>query len=529
MPSVLRNGFSFDDREAILENPVVRGELPLSAVFDRDYWHHRGDAGHYRPLATLTLRFNYALFEDAAVGYHATNVLLHLAVVLLLILIAARRLPESVPWFGIAFFAAHPALADSVAWISGRTSSVSALGGLLGALWLVRARSSPLRFAAALFGVFLALLGKEDGVIFAVAYFVLAPRSGRSPVVVGSVLGILSYVSLRAAALGSAIPAAIGAPLGDTGFAERAHFAAFSLLEVLRLSVLPYAISPHYRVEDIAPPVSATSVLAAVVVLAAIVALVLSLRNAERRIPARLSAALALVAFLPVAQLVPAGEVFAPRFLYPVLLFAAPLVHVLLVRVSSFSGGALARGAGLCLWVGLAWVASATYESRASYRTAILTRHPEDSRSWNGLGHAHFEAGDYDAAREAFRESTRLDPNYSRPHTNLGIVDWTQGRRESATAHFETAVRVGRENPVAHIWLGRARLETERFDEAALLFERATKLSPGTAAAWRGLAEARLGSGDHDSARRAAERARELAPRDAATQNLLQRLGTKRE
>ena len=45
-----------DDQELLFGNPVVDGSLPLSAAFDRDYFHHLGDAGQWRPLASLSLR-----------------------------------------------------------------------------------------------------------------------------------------------------------------------------------------------------------------------------------------------------------------------------------------------------------------------------------------------------------------------------------------------------------------------------------------------------------------------------------------
>ena len=39
-------GFAYDDKEAIVSNPVVNGALPPGEAFARDYWHHLEDAGH---------------------------------------------------------------------------------------------------------------------------------------------------------------------------------------------------------------------------------------------------------------------------------------------------------------------------------------------------------------------------------------------------------------------------------------------------------------------------------------------------
>jgi len=153
--AVVRGGFAFDDREAIEGNPVVQGELPLAAAFARDYWHHRGDAGHYRPLSALLLRADRAVWKPqpegqaGSRGFHATNVALHVGVLLLaagaLASLLARTRDAGEPrdvaatsravFAGLLPLAAHPVLADSVAWVSGRTSMIAGLGGA-GAMWI---------------------------------------------------------------------------------------------------------------------------------------------------------------------------------------------------------------------------------------------------------------------------------------------------------------------------------------------------------------------------------------------------------
>ncbi|MEW6074563.1 MAG: hypothetical protein AB1726_18455, partial [Planctomycetota bacterium] len=110
-PTLLSRGFSYDDAELIVGNPLVEGSLPAGEAFGRDYWHHRGVSGHYRPLSTLSLRLDRALWGERVAGYHATN----LALFLLLVLLAARLLARAgalrgAPLAGLALFAVHPAL-----------------------------------------------------------------------------------------------------------------------------------------------------------------------------------------------------------------------------------------------------------------------------------------------------------------------------------------------------------------------------------------------------------------------------------
>ena len=207
------SGFSHDDREVLTDNPVVAGDVPWTRAFAIDYWDHNAPAGHYRPLASLTLRIDRALWGERAAGYHATNVLLHVLVVALaggILLRSGLRTP--LPWLGLTVFAIHPALADSVAWLSGRTSMVSALGGLAagwvlaGVLARGSARGAALLLVAATCtscGVLAALLGKEDGFVFAPLLFLLGLRHSRRAALacaLGAATGITIYALMRHAA-----------------------------------------------------------------------------------------------------------------------------------------------------------------------------------------------------------------------------------------------------------------------------------------------------------------------------------------
>ncbi|MEM1451376.1 MAG: hypothetical protein AAGI22_19820, partial [Planctomycetota bacterium] len=207
-------GFSYDDREAIVGNPVVEGAVPAWEAFRRDYWHHYEDAGHYRPGATLLLRWDRARAErpdgtlDPAV-FRRTNVGLHAAVLVLLglaLLRMAGRSRVAVPWFGFGLLALHPACADVVAWISGRTSLLSALGaavGLLASTFVTgdpeRRRSDAVVAAlAGLLGTGLALLGKEDGVVLVVALPIACAWMGGRRAAVASLVGCLAAVGVVA-------------------------------------------------------------------------------------------------------------------------------------------------------------------------------------------------------------------------------------------------------------------------------------------------------------------------------------------
>src|SRR5690606_34227221 len=103
----------------------------------------------------------------------------------------------------------------------------------------------------------------------------------------------------------------------------------------------------------------------------------------------------------PWLQVVPAGELLAPRFLYLPLLVGAPLVGAGLTQVF----GGHARRVTLVIVLAAApaaWQRAGVYASRASYREAVLAHAPTHAPSWNDLGLALEETGDLSRALAAW-------------------------------------------------------------------------------------------------------------------------------
>jgi hypothetical protein len=538
LPSARLDGWAYDDREVLEENPVVQGQLPALEAFQRDYWDHRGSAGHYRPLATLSLRADYALHGMSPRGFHLTNALLHAAVVMLagiaLVLLSGGANSRPFPWIGLAIFAVHPALADSVAWISGRTSMLSALGGLVGVVLLLAwttprrdetvGRLARVAFAAVL-GTFLALLGKEDGLVFAPLLVLVAWKHSRRAslaAVGGCVVAVLAYAFLRDSVYGSPTPSAPFAPLADASFFERIKVGGRAVVESVRLLVAPVAYPPNYErsevFRDVEPWISiyGWAVLAVVAFLG-----VRRVRHANGRL-AGASALLCVASFLPLVQLVPAGVLFAPRFLYLPLLFGCvaldAAVRLLPSRIAVATGIV-----AIAAFLPLAWQRSGVYRDRASFYEEQLRHVPDDPTAYNELALAREEAGDVPGAAELWKKALKLDPSYGRPWSNLGRLALADGDVAEAERCFRRAIEFGPGNVVARINLGAVLLRQERWAEAASAYRIATELAPGMVAGWRGLAKASWRLDDAYATEDAASSGLELAPEDTELRELCQR------
>ncbi len=131
LPS-LANGFIWDDDVSLTQNPFIRSGEGLHdfwvTTLTPDYW----------PVTATTLWAEWRLWGMNPLGYHVTNLGLHLAEVLLLWTIL-RRLQVPGATLAALLFALHPVNVESVAWITQRKNLMAMLFYLLSVLAFLRA------------------------------------------------------------------------------------------------------------------------------------------------------------------------------------------------------------------------------------------------------------------------------------------------------------------------------------------------------------------------------------------------------
>jgi len=196
----LHGTYIFDDRAIILEDPRIA---------DPHLWHdyltgqYLPDAPDnlYRPLVSMSYAIQWWLHGDKAWAFHLVNWLLGAAAAAAVAEFARRSvvmaLGERVDadeasrrgiWAGLVaglLFAAHPVHVEVVAGIVGRAELVCTLATFAGlCLFLRRPMTGP-RAVAIVACFFVALLSKEQGILFPLLLAVLAlvrvPRAAVSP------------------------------------------------------------------------------------------------------------------------------------------------------------------------------------------------------------------------------------------------------------------------------------------------------------------------------------------------------------
>ena len=192
--SSLRNGYAYDDRALVLDNPRVRSLTAWRDIWLADWWYStRVDSPAYarrdrlyRPLTLFSFALNHAVHGLPPLGFHLVNVLLH-AGVCVAVWHFARRLTGDAAAASVAatLFAVHPVHVEAVANVVGRAELLAALFLLLGLLALCPGAGRPRPGHALLAGLaFLAaLLSKETAACYpAIALLVLSAAHRAQPV-----------------------------------------------------------------------------------------------------------------------------------------------------------------------------------------------------------------------------------------------------------------------------------------------------------------------------------------------------------
>jgi tetratricopeptide (TPR) repeat protein len=81
-------------------------------------------------------------------------------------------------------------------------------------------------------------------------------------------------------------------------------------------------------------------------------------------------------------------------------------------------------------------------ERRAEIYSTAAELYPTDYRTFNDLGMAQYQLGDYDAAKISFEQAARIAPSAGEPQMNLGLISMVNGDYNTAQSRFGAAAGV---------------------------------------------------------------------------------------
>lgn len=198
-------GFVWDDDTHILKKTHIAPLSESAKFFTKSVTQSSQIIGmYYRPLFSLSLSIDHAIFGDNPIGFHATNILLHILSSLLATLLARRLLESDVGGFIAGLiFAVHPAHSEAVAWVSARVHPMGAIFVMLAVYFYALFRDDEGKtrhIVASIIATALAGLSVEIGVmaIFLIAlYELIYKRPSRIIFLLPYALTLVLYLGVR--------------------------------------------------------------------------------------------------------------------------------------------------------------------------------------------------------------------------------------------------------------------------------------------------------------------------------------------
>ncbi len=483
--NAIPGGFVWDDEHIVVGNPDTRdlSALPrvlLSPDETRPY---------YRPLNRASYLLDYQLFGMDPRGFHAVNVALHAASVLLLYAFGRRLFRARAPAFlAAALLAVHPIHSEPVNFVTARNNLFALLFMLAALVLFVDAEERRSRARAWLSGLafLLAAASKEQAFailpLLAAWPFLLrraegataeeAARAGRGHHALGAevrraaarlaphAVAVALYVALRTLSL--------GAPLGSAGVGDgllsRVAKNYFVLPRYLGLILFPRDLTIFHAVPGIPLPPWLPLAWAAIAA-----ALVLLLRH--RTPPVAFGLLWFGCNYLPIANVVPIpSALVAERYLYAAAvglwIVAADVALRLYARVRWKRALACAGVlAGLALAARTA-VRNLDWRDDLALARSAVAVDPRSVDARFNLGVVLKDRGDLEGARREWQAALDVDPEDARPLVQMGTSSAVRGDLAGAERYYRRAIRSDPATPLAHYNLARICERTGRISEA---------------------------------------------------------------
>jgi len=515
--SIMNDFVNYDDVRFVVRNDLIK-ELSVRNVkqmFTQMTFEYEN---LYIPFVWLSFAADYQLWGLWAPGYHAENLLLHIANALLVFYLILK-LTASVPVAAVAgiLFGIHPLHVESVAWVTERKDVLSTLFFLLSLLLYVSYVKSgkyiSLILSAAVF--LLALMSKPMAVTLAFVIILIDHLLGR-PLARRTVLEKVPFF-LGALAVGLATVLLQRAPEGGGSFFEGALLGSRNFFFYIYKTILPVRLSVFYPLpQDIAlsNPVYAASLLGFA---AAVILILLSARISKRVFFALM---FFLITLLPVLQFIRIGKQnVADRFMYLPSIGPFLIAGIAYEKLRANADNKIARRAGLViltlvcvilsflsfqrcrvwatsetLWrdalsrgesftahhnLGMYYLEEKRYDEALTQLEKALSRGVEAERVLTNLGTVYREKGMLQKAQEAYLLAIDANPSYTTSYTNLAEMLIEEGRLEDAERYLLAA----KEKSTVDFFMVRFNLgvcyyRMGRYKEAEAEFMRSATLNP---------------------------------------------------
>ena len=531
----LHNPFIIDDHHIIVRNWLLREQTPWP-IFKSHLFASQGiETEYYRPLTLFTFWINYRISGLNPVGYHATNLSLHVIVVTLAYILLSQFVSPAIAGFSSAFFAVHPANVQAVTYISSRSDPLYSLCILLGLLsWRsgTAATGSKRIFfqGSSLALYFLALSSKEMALVMLLLVLLTdwmwpihqtARETFKRNWIWYAGLGtvFVIYLAVRGLFAGYGLTmenSKVAWTLASTlGLAERIFLALKLFWLYVGLIFYPANLS-FFRSVELPTGFFDIAVLSGLGTLALLI--MAAYFSWTRQKEVCYGILWFLITIVLVLNLTPLNAPMMEHWLY------LPLIGFLLATVGCIFRFAQMigerRGTAAALAFLFLILSIKTFSRNREWGDPVTLflndaqRQPRAEKNWFLLGYAYAERGQANQAVEAYRAGLAINSNNAQGWSGLGEALSMLGQSKEAEKSFVSAISLNPWNPWFHYVLGLQRIREDKIDLAIETLEQAGRLTPRLPLVYHVLGSAYLRQGREKEAETAFRKALSLLPPD---------------
>ncbi len=523
---VLRCGFVYDDVVTIVGNRLIDTLTP-AAVARLFAGFHQND---YYPVLYLSLAIDRAVWDFNPIGFHLTNLVLHILNVLMVYAlvhrVVFRRMVGAGETVGASrwviatvaavLFAVHPNHVEPVAWLSGRKVLLAGFWGLLAVHSYLTAPARPVRrrsfVLASCACTALACMSNVYALVVP-AFVVLSDRYVAGQAWWTAVRRNWPFGSIAVVAIIFKIASRIGGVEKPGPFGSR--------LEWLTATVCTYGLNvrslftrggrnvlyPYHPVETFADPRFVFGVTAILTTFILIWAL-------RRRSLWMYGLCWFLFALAPTSQLARHHILRADRYLYLPDVGSCLLGGLLFALVIGWSKRVVWRvPVSVACLILLARLAIASNHRAGDWRddatlwAASLAQDERNADAHQSLGCARMRQGRVEEAERHLRRAIELNPRHPDAYNTLCVLLTDRGEIDGAVAAGTLAVQIRPDYAEAKFNLGRALSRQRRYGAAVEQFRSGLALKPGDIGAYYYMGQALSQAGRWDEAIAAYEKA----------------------
>lgn len=475
-----QNGFlvTWDDNRYIIDNPHIKS-LDINSMIESFSIYYDG---HYHPLTLISLAIDYNFYGLNPIGFHFTNLLLHLINTFLVFWLVFQLLEKKervIPLVTALLFGISTINVESVAWASERKNLLFASFYLLSLIFYLRYIKTDKTWmyfiALALFVC--SLLSKVMTIplsitLFLIDYF-LHRKILSKKVLLEKIPFLLVAVVFGIVAI-FAQKSSWGENLGQVqySFFERVLFSGFAFVGYLFKILIPYKLSGFYPYPD---PKNGWIILMNVFfVLLSIGMVVIAFyfRKRNKLVTFGFLFFTTNIFLLLKTFDVPAGDyIMADRYAY------ISSIGIFLLVASRFnylvSKSLLYKRMGIFLLVLYAlflslqtFNRSAVWKDDITFYSDIISKYPNAELAYTNRGAIRKENHQYSKALADFNKAIQLGKNDFKAFANRGAVYSDLGQFDNALADYNKAITLNPNNAELLSNLGFAQLQTGDYKSA---------------------------------------------------------------